>query len=37
LLVNQKPFEVPLDRLSDEDREHAMNLHEAVTKQQAAR
>jgi hypothetical protein len=37
LLVNQKPFEVPLERLCDEDREHAMKLHEAVTKQQAAK
>lgn len=36
LLVNQKPVEVPLDRLSEEDRTYANQVNDAMAKQQAA-
>lgn len=37
LLVNQKPVEVPLDRLAEDDRAHATKVADAVAKQQAAK
>ena len=35
LLVNQKPVEVPLSLLSDDDRAYANQVNDAMTKQQA--
>jgi hypothetical protein len=37
LLVNQKPFEIPLDRLAEEDRLHVTHLDKAITKKEAAK